>query len=285
MRTHLRSSESMPLKYTPTALRRSKGKEIRLRPLHPNVGIKLAYQRKMLKLIDEMNDSVRYWIESAYRNNEPRIALDDAMPTSELVKAIRKLRKQWLKNFDEGADNLANYFAKSVSRRTDTALAKILRDAGFSVAFQMTPAMRDIVAATTQRNVSLIKSIPEQYLKDVEDAVMRSIQAGRDLGSLTSYLEKTYGVTRRRAATIALSQNNMATSAMNRARQAELGITKARWRHSGGGKHPRPTHLKNNGKLYDVKKGWYDPAVKEWIWPGQLINCRCVSIAVIPGME
>ena len=273
----------MALKYTAPAERR--GKEIRLRPLHPNVGVKLAYQRRMLKLIEEMNDSVLYWLRSAYKNNEPIMALDDALPANALVKAIRKLRKQWLKNFDKGADNLANYFAKSVSKRTDSALQKILRDAGFSVKFQMTPAMRDIIKATVSQNVSLIKSIPEQYLLDVEGAVMRSVQQGRNLGELTSYLEKTYGVTRRRAATIALNQNNMATSAMNRARQDELGIKKARWRHSGGGKHPRPTHVKNNGKLYDVKKGWYDPAVKDWILPGQLINCRCVSIAVIAGAD
>ena len=40
-------------------------------------------------------------------------------------------------------------------------------------------------------------------------------------------------------------------AAMNRARQDELGIEKARWRHSGGGKHPRPTHVANDGKTYD----------------------------------
>ncbi len=72
---------------------------------------------------------------------------------------------------------------------------------------------------------------------------------------------------------------------MHRVRQVELGITQAKWRHSMGGKKPRPTHLANNGKLYDVARGWYDPAVKKHIFPGELINCRCVSISVIKGFS
>ena len=77
----------------------------------------------------------------------------------------------------------------------------------------------------------------------------------------------------------------MATASMTRARQTELGITEAIWMHSGGGKHPRPSHLaagKSKTK-YDVKVGWYDPDVGKNIFPGELPNCRCVSRAVVKG--
>ncbi len=260
-------------------------KDVQLRPLHPNVGLKVDYTKKLEKLIREMNESVLYWIRSSYRNNEPLMAMDDILPANALKRTIAALKKRWLKNFDEAAPALAKYFALAVHKRTDAALASILRKGGFSVKFQMTKPMQDIVNATIEQNISLIKSIPEQYLKNVEGDVMRSIQRGRDLGTLTKSLEKNYGVTHRRAAFIARSQNNLATAAMNRARQDDLGITQAKWRHSGGGKHPRPTHVANNGKLYDVKKGWYDPAVKKWILPGELPNCRCISISVVPGFS
>lgn len=210
--------------------------------------------------------------------------MDDRIPASALSAAIKALTKRWLKNFENGAWALADYFTGAVHRRSDAALAKILRDAGFSVKFQMTPAVRDILKATVEQNVSLIKSIPEQYLKNVEGDVMRSVQAGRDLGGLTKALQKNYDVTKRRAAFIARSQNNLATGAINRARQIELGLD-ATWRHSGAGKHPRPTHVKNNGKTYDPKKGWYDPAVKRYVFPGELPNCRCVSITNVPGFD
>lgn len=275
----------MPAQFMATEVKAARGKEIKLRPVFPNAGLEAAYRKKLRDLVEEMSDSVEYWIAVEFKRNEPRMAMDDGVPANALQRALDKLAKRWLKRFDEGAPELAKYFAKSVWNRTDKNLQSILRRAGFSVRFKMTKVMTDVVNATIQQNVALIKSIPEQYLKDVQGSVMRSIQAGRDLGSLTTELKKSYGVTDRRAAFIARSQNNLATSAMNRARQTELGITKAKWRHSGAGKHPRPTHVANNNKLYDVATGWYDPHVKKHIFPGELPNCRCVSISVIPGLE
>jgi uncharacterized protein with gpF-like domain len=117
--------------------------------------------------------------------------------------------------------------------------------------------------------------------------VMRSVQTGRDLGRLAKDLQKQFGVTKRRAALIARDQNNKATASMTRVRQVQLGITEAIWVHSGAGKHPRPTHVKagRDSVRYDVSKGWFDPDAKQWIWPGILVNCRCVSKPVIKGFS
>lgn len=254
-----------------------------LAPVRANAGIEAKYRKAMLKLVDAMNDSVIYWIESAYRNNEP-IAMD-ALPASEMELAIKKLVRRWQRNFDRAAGEMADHFAEDVSDRVDGALGNILGKAGWTVRFKMTEAQRDIIGATVNQNVALIKSIPRQYLLNVEGMVMRSVQTGRDLGQLSKDLQKELGVTKRRAALIARDQNNKATSALENARQRELGITEAIWVHSSAGKVPRPTHVKNDGKKYDTKKGWYDPAVKEFIFPGQLINCRCFSRSVIPGFS
>jgi SPP1 gp7 family putative phage head morphogenesis protein len=158
----------------------------------------------------------------------------------------------------------------------------ILKKAGFTVKFKMTPAMRDIMQATISQQVSLIKSIPSQHFTNIEGLVMRSVQKGGDLAQLTKDLREQFGVTRRRAVIIARDQNNKATSSMTRARQDELGISEAIWVHSGAGKHPRPTHVAMSGKTYDVRKGMWDPAVNRWIFPGEEINCRCISRSVIP---
>jgi SPP1 gp7 family putative phage head morphogenesis protein len=111
------------------------------------------------------------------------------------------------------------------------------------------------------------------------------VQTGRDLGTLSKELQEHYGVTRRRAAYIARDQNNKATAAMTRARQTELGLDEAMWRHSGGGKHPRPTHLAMNGQRYKISEGMWDSAVNRFILPGEEPNCRCVSRAIIPGFS
>jgi SPP1 gp7 family putative phage head morphogenesis protein len=255
-----------------------------LTPVRPNVGIEVAYGKKLQALIAEMDNSVVYWLRTAYRANEPMMA-QDRTPADELRDAIRKLAKRWQKNFDEAAPALAEYFAQSVSSRSSGALKAILKKAGFTVEFKMTRAMRDIMSATVSQQVSLIKSIPSRYFTNIEGQVMRSVQTGRDLGQLTKDLQEQFGVTHRRAAFIARDQNNKATASMTRARQDELGISEAIWVHSGAGKHPRPTHVAMNGKKYDVNKGMWDSAVNRWIFPGEEINCRCISRSIIPGFS
>lgn len=255
-----------------------------LKPVHPNAGIRAMYFRRIEQLVDAMAASVRHWLVAAYRANEPAIAAD-AISADALKRVIEELRDKWLGQFDEAAEKLADHFAQSVQDRSDAALRKILREGGFSVKFKMTAAQRDVLKATVQQNVALIKSIPQEYFTEVEGMVMRSVQTGRDLEQLNRDLLRRYDITKRRAALIARDQNNKATSALNHARQKEVGIRWAVWMHSHAGKKPRPTHVKMNGRRYDISKGMWDPAEGEYVFPGQLINCRCTSRPVIAGFE
>lgn len=266
-------------------MRRPKSETV-LRPVHPNAGIETAYRRKLEALIDEMAGSVAYWIKAAYNQNTPEIAQDES-PAAALRNAVRRLARRWLSRFDTAAQELAEYFATAVSRRSDAALKSILKRGGFSVEWKMTRAQNDVLQATVAENVALIKSIPAQYLTQVEGLVMRAVQTGRDVGELTTALQRQFGLTRRRAAFIALDQNNKATAALTRARQIEIGVTEAIWVHSGGGKKPRPTHVRAGRERarYDVREGWFDPAEGRKILPGELIRCRCVGRSVIKGFS
>lgn len=267
--------------------RKREGEKI-LKPVRSNAGIEADYRRRLNVLIDEMARSYAYFLRASFRANEPAItqALDET-PAAALTRELKRLGSQWEKRFNEAAPKLAAYFRLAVEKRSDAVLRKILRDAGISVKFQMTPAMRDIAKATVEQNVSLIKSIPAQFHTQVEGLVMRSVTAGRDLSYLTDELQARFGITRRRAAFIARDQNEKATAAFTRARQIEIGIEEAIWLHSHGGKEPRPTHLTNDGKRYNVAIGWKDPdpKVNKYIFPGELINCRCVSKPIVKGFS
>lgn len=262
-----------------------------LPPVRPNAGISAWYRAQLDALIAEMENSVRYHVRAAYRTNEPVIAQDE-LPAAALERAIKKLRRRWQRKFDLAAPQLAKYFTQKVEKRSKDQLQKILKDAGLSVAFTMTKGQQDGIRANVIENVSLIRSIPQQYFTQVEGAVMRSVQAGRDLQQLHDavlpQLTHMGKRAKKRAALIARDQNNKATAFLTRTRQTEMGITEAIWLHSHGGKVPRPTHLANNGERYDVKTGWYDPDANgkgngAHIFPGELINCRCVSRSIIPG--
>lgn len=272
----------------------AKPKDKVLAPVRPNAGVEIAYQRQLLKLVEEMHRSVIYWVKAAYRANEPAILdiepdegmlAEDEAPASVLQKTMKALSRRWLRRFDKAGDELAAYFAKAASDRSDAALRAILKKAGISVKFEPTPAQQDILAATVNENVALIRSIPEQYLSQVQQSVMRSVQTGRDLHQLSEDLQHQFGVTKRRAANISRDQNAKATAALNRARQLDLGITQAEWRHSGGGKTQRPSHVKagRDRVVYDVKEGWFDPHLQKRIWPGTEPYCRCVARSLIPG--
>ena len=257
-----------------------------LPPVHANAGIAAEYRRRMDVLIREMQASYAYWLRARFREHPPVMA-QDATPAAELERELKKLGAQWEDRFNKAAPLLAKYFTLSTAKRTEARLKKILRDGGVSVRFQMTPAMKDIVKATVAENVSLVKSIGSEYHTQVEGLVMRSVTAGRDLSFLTDELEKRYGITRRRAILIARDQNNKATSAFTRARQIEAGIDEAIWLHSHAGKTVRRTHLANDGKRYSISKGWFDtdPKVQRFIFPGELINCRCQSKSIVRGFS
>ena len=257
------------------------GKDIILKPVRGNAGIEANYRKRLTALIDEMNASILYWVSAAYRANTPEIAQDDS-PAMVMRATMRKMSRQWQRNFDAGAEKLAKWFADKNRAYSDRTLNKILKDSGFSVEFKLTPAVNDAYQAIIGENVNLIRSIASQNLTQVETMVMQSVQQGRDLGTLTSNLTKQFGVSKRRAAFIARDQNNKATATITKTRQQSLGITQAKWRHSSGGKAPRPSHVHADGKIYDIAKGMYLDGV--WTWPGVEINCRCTSQPVIPGL-
>lgn len=258
-----------------------------LNPIRPAAPIRARYEARLFAHIDEMHRSILHWIAAEWRKNAPETVLfgKDESPVTALQAALNRLSRHWLKRFDDLAERMAEHFATSVRTRNDRALLADLRKGGFSVRFKMTGPMRDAYQAVIGENVGLIRSIAEQHLGQVQTLVMQSASQGRDLGTLTDALVKQHGVTRRRAAFIARDQNNKATATLARARHLDLGITKAKWMHSAGGKHPRPEHVHFSGKTYDIADGHdFDDGLGP-VWPGTAINCRCVSVPIVPGFD
>jgi SPP1 gp7 family putative phage head morphogenesis protein len=235
----------------------------------------------MLALIDEMTASIDHWIPSTYRN-APSVITSDANPVSEMQRQLRGLAKRWFKRFDEAAPKIAEAYLKGSFKATDSAMRMALRDAGWAVRFEMTPGVEQAYKASLAENIGLIKSIPREYLQQVEGIAMRSYTRGRDLQSMVGELKTLYPKAANRAVLIARDQSNKANSVVTAARQDELGIVEAIWLHSHAGKTPRPTHVEMDGKRYKVKEGMYDPAVKKFIYPGELISCRCTGRSVLP---
>lgn len=248
--------------------------------MRANAGIIAEYDKRLQTLVEEMAASLHWWIRAEFRKVQPRIALD-ASPTNDLRAVLRKLSRQWVSRFDDLADWMASSMVNKTAANVDATMRVRLRKAGFTVEFKPTKAQKDILQASIAENVSLIRSIPREYLTQVEGHVMRSVTQGFRMDRLMHDLQKQHGVTRRRAAIITHDQTRKANAAMQRIRQAELGLFEGRWIHSGGGKVPRKSHKAFNGKMFDIRVGHDFHDGFGFVLPGEAINCRCTWAIVL----
>lgn len=254
------------------------------RAIHPNAGVERWYRDQLQCVTERMGRSMLLHVRAAWREADPTHGMaHDANPSLTLRRALSKYGKQWTLRLNRLSTELSLKFADKSYKATEVQMTAALRDAGMTVRFKPTEAAKAAYQATVQENVALIKSIPQQFLKDVETQVWGTVMKGSTLGELTDIIRDKYGVAQRRAALIARHQNSQAKATIENVRRRELGIKEAVWLHSSAGKEPRPTHVAMNGKRYLLSDGMYDSAEQEQIWPGQLINCRCSSKAIIPG--
>lgn len=255
------------------------------RAVHANRGVEARYRKQLQALIALMQGSVEYWLTAGYRKEPPRVAklveqAQDASPSNRIKKVLDQLAQRWIDRFEEAAPKIAEAYLRDMFKASDSAFRAALKDAGWTVEFKMTPAVRDAFNASLNENISLIKSIPQKYLQQVEGVVMRSYSAGRDLETMVKDLRTLYPAVYDRAELIARDQSNKANAVVNRTRQMELGITEAIWMHSHAGKNPRPDHVAANGKRYRIAEGCNISG--QFIQPGEEINCRCTSRPVLP---
>ena len=70
-----------------------------LRAVKPNAGIRARYRRRLEKELDAMRDSVSYWLEAAYRQEESRI-VGDSSPVHAILSRFNRDARRWLKRWD-----------------------------------------------------------------------------------------------------------------------------------------------------------------------------------------
>ncbi|HFP9276896.1 TPA: phage minor head protein [Klebsiella quasipneumoniae subsp. similipneumoniae] len=248
----------------------------------PNAGLEVEYRKKLLSLIDEMSRSVDWWLSAEYRRNESEI-VGDASPAKEVGSKLISIMATWRETFDKKAQDIALWFVRRSNAWASTSVKNKLKAQDMTVNFRATPEVQNVLDSLYETQVSLIKSIPEQYLTQVQTMVQESIVRGRDVGYLKDELKKRYGITERRAKVIARDQNAKATNSIALERCRQAGITQGIWVHrAGGSKTFRHAHVKMNGTEFELAKGCWDDHEKQFVQPGQLINCRCEYRPVIP---
>lgn len=256
-------------------------------PVWPNAGVEADYYHSLLTPINEMAQEFLELILSHLFQEAFKAIVHDADPVAELRKAMDKFAERWTGKWASMEKRIAEQFASGAWTATDNGVRASFAKAGFTLKFKPTRPMLLAYNSRVQANVDLIRTIPQQYLKDVSQKVWDAVTTTGDLNKLTQDIQAVGGVTQRRAAFIALDQNNKAKASFESTRRMELGIEEAEWQHSAAGVEPRVTHLRAGQQRirFSVKLGWVDPEDGKVCWPGTKIRCRCSSRAVIPGLR
>lgn len=229
-----------------------------------------------------MSSSVNYWLAAEYRRNESEI-VGDASPAKSLSKKLLDVMATWHETFDQKAESIALWFVRRSNMYATTSVSNKLKAQGMTVNMRITPEVQNVLDSLYETQVSLIKSIPEQYLTQVSVLVQESVTRGRDVAYLKDELKKRYGVTERRAKFIARDQNAKATAEIARQRQKSAGIKKCILKHrTGGSKTFRESHVHADGQEYDIDVGFWDSHLKRYVQPGELPGCKCEGRPKIP---
>jgi hypothetical protein len=153
--------------------------------------------------------------------------------------------------------------------------------------------VKDHVKSDLWANIQELEDLPLGSEQAVYDAALRSILKGRALDILSKALVKL-DIPTARASEITLLLHNRATAMMALDRQLALGLTKGKWLYSGAPcystRQPTTTDLRRdaahkaaNGKIFPLIKGLVIDG--RTTHPGREPGCKCVTNAVIPGLE
>lgn len=148
-----------------------------------------------------------------------------------------------------------------------------------------------IMNAVINENIALIKSIPQEVLKDMQVALSQGIISGNQK-ELIKNLKRIKGVSKDRAVFIARDQIHKAVESFKQVQNTALGIEYYEWLtaddervSSGIGGHKQNNHRifkygSNEAIIsHSNKRGYY------YGKPGDRPNCRCIAVGVILDID
>lgn len=215
----------------------------------------------------------------------------DASLTSQVRITLNALAKKWNKRFNLFSKSFSTDLMSEVASLSGNDLNKSLEKLSGGVridADTISDTTREIIKASTQQSTSLIKSISQDYISEVQEGLMRAIvspggsftEAKETIDKLLSSRYKKY---RNKAKNTTLDQIRKAYSGITDNRMRDVGVEEYEWVHSGGSVDPRDYH-KNvlNGEVFSLDEPpVIDPKTGEKGHPGDAVNCKCFKRPIV----
>lgn len=294
----------------------------------PPIRKAIKYQKTLNALIKRMTVETNAAVKALFISEAAaeHFAQDENLPNYS-QRVLRNLQDTFQKLFDSVAPKIADDFVNDVDESSEQSMSQLLLgvtaagvvqgltnksksglNSQTSVELGFFPKstlkgkrVEKILNASISENVSLIKSIPREYLAQMEKTVFRAVTTGKGPNDIyktaksqlelskdfKSHLKNTDEKVNRRAKLIANDQTRKVYTGLNAGRMKNAGMDKFKWLHNGGSAKPRPYHLDTlNGNEYSLSDPpVIDPKTGERGLPGQLVNCRCSMIPVISAED
>ena len=235
------------------------------------------YEKKLLKFVRDLDTIVR----------------DNLMPSLEGI--LREARREntrfdnFVDDIEATFNNIRVVYGQEI---TDPAIRSSVEATGQAVDAANASQFASKVAAVTgvqpfipgsaianslrlwaAKNVTLIKTLGEDHLKDIERIVVDGVESGKSLRTISKEIRDKTKVSRTRAKTIARDQVGRLTANVTAKRATDLGVKRFRWVTSLDDR-VRASHRAFHNKIFSYEEG-ADIDGQEGVLPGEPINCRC----------
>jgi SPP1 gp7 family putative phage head morphogenesis protein len=258
------------------------------KPLSSPVSVELRYYKAISQLNKQMAKEYHREFNKLFKELGNYTA--DASLASQAKILLNFLSDKWFSRFTTASKKMVDKLIKQTETNATSNLEQSLKQLTGGITLKtpvMPKGMSDKVTITIAENVSLIKSIPEQFHNKIAQTVFNSIsQEGN--GSFDIYNKALVEINKqginidKRAKLIAQTETNKITSFIQTEKMKSVGIKKFRWNHSGGGAEPRELHLSYDGKIFDIDNPpIIDARTGQRGMPSTIWNCRCFATPII----
>lgn len=139
---------------------------------------------------------------------------------------------------------------------------------------------REQLRLWTDENASLIKSLPEDALSDMQSIVEEGFLGGKSSKDIIKAIQEHFDVSKSKARFYAVDQLAKLNAAITKQQQTEAGVEEYEWSTSRD-QRVRDSHKKLDGKRFR----WDDPPVVDEktgrrAHPGEDYRCRCVALPI-----
>lgn len=256
--------------------------EIEQRPI-PKIEA-VQYFKQLNKLTTAMREDIRKELIPALQALEGQYTTDGY--ADQLTQLITRLSLKYQNVTTLGAKPVSERMVASVAGKNQKAFNALVNKAiGVDLtAIIADEGLGDFLEAQVNKNVALIKSIPDEYFKSIETIVMNGTANGmrweemaREIGGVKD-ISSVNGKLQNRIKLIARNETSNINASINKRRQENLSIKEFKWVTSED-ERVRDSHARLNGKIFS----WDDLPTVDGVKtsPGQPINCRCVAVPVI----